>query len=220
MDGPTDDSASPSSPPTPPHTPSWDCCDPSPSSPDQGTSGLRLHALLSHSHLVGDVCFLRCSPTTLLLPPESDTKESGPRAKNLEQSGQQALRPSLARKHKMLRRRLGHQGRAREFSMNLFFFQTKEFLITSHPGRVATFPASTASSSTSSLLCYWQSHMVTSHPRPYRPPPPLPWVLGDPARAGPRDPSHLCAGHRMLGRGEGEMAPTPLWAAPPSPSQF
>lgn len=64
---------------------------------------------------------------------------------------------------------------------------------------------SSATSSSPARRCCWQSHAVTSHPLPHRPPSRGLWVVWQEQTQGcPR-----CAGHRMLGAGRGEFPPTP-----------
>lgn len=77
-------------------------------------------------------------PLPLLFPQNLIPKSQGPGPQAQEQSDLQGLRPSLAKKHKMVRQGQA-PGDGQEFSMNLFFCR-QGVLIASHPRRVVSFP--------------------------------------------------------------------------------
>lgn len=103
----------------------------------------------------------------------------------------------------------GHWGRAREFSMNLFFRRLRSFdsptpqrALTSPPPPPALPPAP------SLLLAITRGDLTPCAPS--FPPSPGLWVCQQKQAQG----GHLCAGHRMLGaRREGGSSPLPQGSA-------
>lgn len=143
--------------------------------------------------------------------PESDTKESGSWARAQGQSDQPDFPPSRHRAQDGEARRAGAglRGWAREFSMNLFFFRLRSFASPA-PQKSCHLPPPPPPA-LPSLLCCWQSHSVTSHPLPHRPPAPV--DSGWSNMSGPRGSTSV-QGTGCQGRGAKGLPPHPAGQRP------
>lgn len=104
----------------------------------------------------------------------------------------------------MVRQEGRPRGWAREFSRNLFFCRRRSFdSLTPQQSRHLRRLGHQLFPSPLLLLAITRGDLT-----PSAPPAPLPEALGGLARASPG--THLCAGHRVLGVGEGSCHPPPL----------
>lgn len=128
-----------------------------------------------------------------------------------EQSNQQDLWPSLAKKHKMVRQGGQATGDGQEFSTNLFFSRLRSF-DSSTPQQSCHLPPPPPPAPPPSLLLAI-THGDLTPSAPSAPHSRGPWAIGQEQAQG----RHLCAGHRMRGGGgvgkEGRSSPPPPGSA-------